>query len=162
MLNNNATTKTASIIYSIISCRIKSLFWHSFQTLVGQMAQLTVPRTKETTERTTNFARVLLFCFKNISCIDFTEKFSFLNWNLYFIIFKWRIIFIKKHLLHVKSMFSPANNRDNGRRCRAADGQFRRTIVSQLIINNYLVFSVLSCTVFNYPVIDGHFTPGKL
>lgn len=58
-------------------------------------------------------------------------------------------------------MFSPANNRDNGRRCRAADGQFRRTIVSQLIINNYL-FSVLSCTVFNYPVIDGHFTPGKL
>lgn len=46
-------------------------------------------------------------------------------------------------------------------RCRAADGQFRRAIVSQLIINNYLVFSVLSCTLFNYPLIDSHFTPSN-
>lgn len=134
------------------------------------MAQLSVARfsrTKESTERITNFhplsELIILsynyYCFKKLKIFFFWLKFLlhyFLKNCVSIEIFFTRcIIFMKEHWFQriVKSMVSLQSIIEIMVRSRAADGQFRRAIVSQLIINNYLVFSVLSCTVFNYPLI---------
>lgn len=132
------------------------------------MAQLLVARfsrMKESTERITNFhplsELIILsynyYCFKILKIFFFWLKFLlhyFLK-NSIEIFFTRCTIFMKKHWFQrtVKSMVSLQSIIEIMVRSRAADGQFRRAIVSQLIINNYLVFSVLSCTVFNYPLI---------
>lgn len=134
------------------------------------MAQLLVARfsrTKESTERITNFhplsELIILsynyYCFNIKNILFLTEIFTPLFFkklrfdrNIFYTMYNF---YMKEHWFQrtVKSMVSLQSIIEIMVRSRAADGQFRRAIVSQLIINNYLVFSVLSCTVFNYPLI---------